>query len=232
MDEMKASPKPVTHVIFDMDGLLLDTESLYTKALSTLAAKYGKQYTWDIKVKAMGKTSNESAEIIIKELGLPITIKEYKEVLDEEYKILFPDSQLMPGVDRLLWHLHKHNVPIAVATSSNKFSYDLKTQKHQKFFDMFHHVVLGSSDPSVKYGKPHPDIFLVCCSRFDNPPPPHKVLVFEDAPLGMDAALAAGMQVVFIPDPRVDQQTCERATVVLKSMADFKPEMFGLPAFG
>ncbi|XP_023219496.1 pseudouridine-5'-phosphatase-like [Centruroides sculpturatus] len=226
-----AKPEPVTHVIFDMDGLLLDTETLYTEAVSTVSKRYGKNYTWEIKVKCMGKTFSEAAAVIIDELGLPLTIEEYKEQIEEEYQKVFLKTELLPGVERLVRHLYKKNVPMAVATSSNKFSFDLKTKKHQDFFKLFGHIVLGSNDPEIKQGKPAPDTFLVCCSRFSDKPSPNKVLVFEDSPIGVEAAVAAGMQVVMIPDPRVDPSVFEKATVVLNSMLDFRPEIFGLPPF-
>ena len=71
----------------------------------------------------------------------------------------------MPGVEKLLDHLIKNNIPIAVATSSTKEYIDLKTSPHRNVFDKFDFFVNGSSDPEVKRGKPHPDIFLVCASR-------------------------------------------------------------------
>lgn len=72
---------------------------------------------------------------------------------------------LFLGARHLVTHLKTHKIPIAVATSSSRESYDLKTKDHKEFFCMFDHVVTGASDPEVKQGKPSPDIFLVCASR-------------------------------------------------------------------
>lgn len=67
-------------------------------------------------------------------------------------------------------HLKKHNIPIALATSSTKESSELKIQKWGHIFDLFDHKIYGGSDPEVVRGKPSPDIFLIAAKRFpDNP---------------------------------------------------------------
>lgn len=83
----------------------------------------------------------------------------------------------MPGAERLVRHLHKHKIPIAIATSSDQDSVDRKSQNHQEIFSFFHHVVCFGSDAEVKNGKPAPDIFLVCASRFPDKPSPEKVFL-------------------------------------------------------
>ncbi|XP_066586731.1 pseudouridine-5'-phosphatase-like [Prorops nasuta] len=219
----------VTHCIFDMDGLLLDTETIYSEIYNTITQRYGKTYTWEHKVKVMGFQSQESTKAIIEMLNLPITPAEFDQQLQVLFKMKFSLSNLMPGAERLLKHLKSNNVPIALATSSSKPSYDLKTERWKHIFSLLEPKVYGSSDPEVLKGKPAPDIFIVCAKRFPDKPHPSKCLVFEDSPNGIEAALSAGMQAVMVPDPGLPKSLIPgRTTLVLNSLEEFKPELFGL----
>lgn len=223
---------PVTHVLFDMDGLLLNTEDLYTVAFNNILSQFGEKFTFEMKVKIMGTQSHEAANFIISKLGLPITVEEFQKQAIQQFSMLFPDCEIMPGAQRLIEHLHNNGIPMGLATSSSEESYRLKVNKHHKdLFSLIPFKTFGSSDPEVKKGKPHPDIFLVAASRFPDKPKPEKCLVFEDAVNGVKAARAAGMQVVMVPDPRLERSLTNEANLVLNSLEEFKPELFGLPPF-
>lgn len=79
------------------------------------------------------------------------------------------------GAVRLLNHLKEHNIPIALATGSDRENYELKTQRWHDLFKVFHHILIGGSDPEIKHGKPEPDIFLAAAKRFPDNPDPSKV---------------------------------------------------------
>lgn len=228
---MAGNFRKVTHCIFDMDGLLLDTEKIYENILRDLIKSYNSTYPWATRMKVMGTTEQRTVSIIVNDLKLSCTVDEFLKKFREKQLVDLAGAPLMRGAERLVKHLKQNNIPIAVATSSGADSVEVKTQKHQEVFDLFHHKVMGSSDAEVKEGKPAPDIFLVAASRFPDNPKPEQCLVFEDAPNGVTAGVSAGMQVVMVPDPHIEEEQRKHATVVLNSLEEFKPELFGLPAF-
>lgn len=221
----------VTHVIFDLDGTLLNTEYIYENAFHEICQSFGKEYPWDVRMKVMGAPEPRGAEICITELGLPTTIEHFLELLEKITKKEFGNLSLMPGAAELIRHLHESNVPFCLATSSGKAVAELKMSSHQKLFDLHHHKVMGSTDPEVKNGKPAPDIFFIAAERFPDQPNPSKCLVFEDSPNGVTAAIAAGMQCVMVPDKCIEEDKRKEATIVLESLEHFQPENFGLPPF-
>jgi len=223
--------EPVTHVIFDMDGLLLDTETKYETAIETICQKYGSSYCMEAKRDTIGRTARDGAAAVIRHCNLPLEVDQYLEEIELEYIKVFHGVTFMPGAEKLIRHLSKHKIPIAIATSSKKTNFERKTRDHTEIFKAFHHIVLGSDDADVKNGKPAPDIYQVAARRFSNPPEdPKKVLVFEDATAGVNAGRSAGMQVVWVPHPSLDPKSAE-ATLVLDSLESFQPEMFGLPDY-
>ena len=223
--------RPVTHVIFDMDGLLINTEDLYTLAYSNICKPYGKVYDWNVKIPCMGKRPDEGAKYVIETLGLPLTINEWHEKFHEQVDELFSQAKLMPGAEKLVNHLSKHNIPIAICSGSSRRAYNVKTSHLQHIFKKFNPTVLCGDDPEVQHSKPHPDPYNVTRRRFDKQPEAEKVLVFEDAPNGILSALAANMQVVMVPDEHIPKEMTEKATLVLKSLEDFIPQKFGLPPY-
>ncbi|KAL5004655.1 hypothetical protein ScPMuIL_018111 [Solemya velum] len=223
----------VTKVIFDVDGLLLDTERLYLLAALKVCSEYGKKYTRELKAKVMGKSEKEATRIVVDYLQLPIQPEEYKEKVRAEHMKTFPSVALLPGAETLVRHLHKHNIPMAVASGSSNWSYNLKTASHKELFSLFSHAVLCGDDPDVKAGKPHPDCFLVAARRFGDNPDVKEILIFEDAPNGVEAASAAGMPCVCVPGEWTDRSdVTAKSTIVLDSLELFRPEDFGLPSYG
>ncbi len=218
----------ITHVIYDMDGLLLDTEIFYTEVTQGIVQQYGKNFDWSVKSQMVGKKAIDSARILVDRLDLPITPEEYLEVRDDGLKRLFPSAQPLPGAERLTLHLARHHFPQAVATSSKTSTFELKISQHQEWFSLFQVIVRGD-DPAVVNGKPAPDIFLAAAERMGADP--QHCLVFEDAPAGMEGAIAAGMSVVVVPDPNMDKSQYHSAHQILDSLTEFDPTLWQLPGY-
>lgn len=221
----------VTHVIFDLDGTLVDTEPIYETCCSNIIRGFGKEYLAEVRMKVMGTTEQKTCEIIVNELALPISAAEFQKQMNTAARIECAKVGILDGVERLITHLAKSNIPFSLATSSGKEMAEIKMSGHRHLFDLFHHKVYGSSDAEVVNGKPAPDIFFVAANRFDEKPEPSKCLVFEDSFNGVRAAFSAGMQVVMIPDKRLSAERLKEATLVLGSLEEFEPQMFGLPKY-
>ena len=169
--------RKVTHVQFDMDGLLLDTEDIYESVFTDISAQYGKKLSAQVRLKILGTTTYRSCEICVIDLDLPITIDHFMKQFFKLSKERLQNVKFMSGAERLIRHLHAHHIPICVATSSDKESVNFKTKNHRVAFELFEHIVMGSTDPDVEEGKPAPDIFIVAASRFKDQPRPEDVSI-------------------------------------------------------
>jgi pseudouridine 5'-phosphatase len=225
---MKDAPRSVTHILYDMDGLLLDTEPFYTEVTQAIVGRYGHTYDWTLKGRMIGKKATDSARILVDALKLPITPDEYLQERVSMLAALFPTAQPMPGARRVTEHLARHGIPQAVASSSSRRDFELKIAQHREWFSCFQCVVLGD-DPDVKHGKPAPDIFLAAAAKMGAAPA--QCLVFEDAPSGVEAARAAGMTVVAVHNPNMSPDAFRQATQILPSLEAFVPEDWGLPPY-
>jgi len=173
---------------------------------------------------------------------------------------MFPGVNPLPGVERLLRHLRKNKIPIAVATSSKRAQFNLKTSYLTDLFDLFEGKIICVDDldangqPMVKdgRGKPAPDIYLLAAKKLlgiqltiaennqiteEEKSIRERGLVFEDAIPGVEAGLRAGMGVVWIPDAQLlaiqKKQHLELPQVdeTIMSMNEFVPEKWGLPPY-
>ena len=218
----------ISCLIYDMDGLLLDTERIYTEVTQDIVGEYGKVFDLSIKKTIIGRPSSDAAKIIVDSLDLPITPQDYldsrKDVLIEKFK----NSHPMPGAKEMTSHFFSHGIPQAIATSSSSTIYDTKYKRHKKWFSQFTQIVRGD-DHELKQGKPAPDIFLLAAKRLGVEPA--KCLVFEDAPAGAEAALAAGMSVVIVPHPEMSNDLFKNPSQIIPSLNDFEPQHWGLPRF-
>lgn len=216
--------RAITHIIYDCDGLLLDTERLNRQVNQTIARRHGKVFNATVHRQMIGRTATDSAQIIIDRLQLPLTCEAY---LSQRYELitkLYPTAEPLPGAKLLTEHFARHGIPQAIATSSIHQRFSQKIVRHQSWMELFQCIVTGD-DPAIRQGKPAPDIFLVAAHRLGASP--ENCLVFEDSPAGVAAARQAGMTVVAVPAG--DLTLFQTADNVVESLLAFQPEHWQLP---
>ncbi|KAF2401410.1 HAD-like protein [Trichodelitschia bisporula] len=225
---------PIRACLFDMDGLLINSEDLYTITINKILSEYGKpNIPWHIKAQLQGRPAPESGRIFQEWAQLPIPPEEFhakNRALQLEH---FPTCQPLPGAHALVSKLASTPPPkkvhIALATSSHNFNYELKTRHLQDLFTLFppEHRIVGD-DPRIPAGrgKPAPDIYLVALKavnesvRAAGEPEirPEECLVFEDSVPGVEAGRRAGMQVVWCPHPGLRELYMGREEEVLAGL--------------
>jgi pseudouridine-5'-monophosphatase len=188
----------ITHVLFDLDGTLLDSEALYTEATQIVCDRYAASFSIELKRKIMGGDSREGAITVIEALGLPLTPEAYLAAREIELTRLMPGIAAMPGADALVARLAAERVPCCIATSGHRPITDTKLAQHP-FLRALGPIVCGD-DARVKRGKPAPDIFLVAAHELGVAA--ERCVVVEDTVNGVRAGVAAGMRTIAVVDPR------------------------------
>ena len=210
---------PPAGIIFDLDGTLLDTEPLYSEATQKLLDPFGHIYSLELKKKCMGGDSRRSARLTIDEYDLPMTVDQYLSAREVYLLELFPASPEIPGAGAFVTTLTDKRLPLGLATSSHKHLCEIKLS-NKAWKTAFQSIVCGDN-AAVKKGKPEPDIFLECAA--DLGLAAGDCIVFEDSPIGIKAARAAGMRVVAVNGPYVEMADLKDADTVIDSYEEILP---------
>jgi pseudouridine-5'-monophosphatase len=210
-----------SHVIFDLDGVLLDTEKLYTQATQTVVGEFGKTFDWALKSRMMGRDELDASRLLVSELGLPISAEEYLRRQLPIALALFRAAEEIPGAEAFVTRLRQRGLVLAVGTSSTRKLYDLKTN-HHAWFQHFTAVVSGDH-PEVRQLKPAPDIFLAAARAIGAEP--QRCLVIEDSIAGVSAARAAGMSVVALPDAELKDDRFTHADLIARSYRELSERL-------
>lgn len=212
-------------VIFDMDGLLVDSEPVWDQARRDMATQAGVDWNRDDHRACMGVSTHEWAAYMIRRLSLAMTPQQVAEAIIarmvERYKQQIP---FLPGALAAV-DLAAQHYPTAVASGSPRLLLDTVVSSPElrgKF-----QVVLDSD--GLAAGKPAPDVYLETARRLGIAP--ERCVCLEDSANGITAGKRAGMAVIAVPDPRFppSRSTLEQADVVLNSLEEFSlPLLLGL----
>jgi len=201
-------------VVFDNDGLLLDTESVWTRAEQDLFVRRGAEFTPADKRELVGTSAEIAGSILERRLGEPGRAAELIEELNALVVAeLEHGVEAMLGAKELLETLKGRGTPIGLVSNSPL----IFVQRSLEIvgFDQIFDIVLSAHD--VAAPKPAPDPYLEACKRLGVEPGPN-VVALEDSPTGVAAARAAGLTVIGVPS--IDGVALDEAHHLAQSLAD------------
>ncbi|KAI1741752.1 HAD-like domain-containing protein [Xylaria scruposa] len=223
MAPSKTGFPPIRACIFDMDGLLINSEDIITCCTNKVLKKHGRPiFTRSMRAQLMGVPDSTSSDTFHNWANLSVSREQFARELKEQMRLSFPDCEPLSGAEEILSKLScargesGAKIELALASSTKTPTYELKTSKprNQQLLSFFQagRRVLGD-DPRVQKGrgKPAPDIYLAALQSINSsldstnftekPITPNECLVFEDSIAGVEAGRRAGMRVVWIPHP-------------------------------
>ncbi|MDU4935407.1 MAG: HAD family phosphatase [Peptostreptococcaceae bacterium] len=206
-------------IIFDMDGVLVDTERISFKFWEKSFEKYGYKYSMDTHLSLIGRNNNSIRNILGETFGTEFPLDEicnYKSESMIKY-LLEEGTPLKIGVFELLDYLRENNYKIAVATSTHKERAIQRLESvgiKEKFDDM----VCGDE---IEHSKPNPEIFLKAAEKLGLKP--EECIVIEDSPAGVEAGYKGGMTVINVPDMKMpDEEMKKYSSLICNNLLDVK----------
>jgi HAD superfamily hydrolase (TIGR01509 family) len=207
-------------VIFDLDGLMVDSEPLATWSWREALARYGHVLDEETVMEMMGLRLSDSVQVVCRKFELPIGPERMIAERDALFLEAVPTHlEANAGLHALLDALDARGVPLAVATSSHR-RYLALALETLGLTGRFRALASGAE---VAHGKPAPDVYLLAAERLGVPPT--RCLALEDTPLGLRSALAAGMVGVAVPNPQTAALDFPGAHRVYASLEDVRREL-------
>lgn len=190
------APMNVSAVIFDMDGLMLDTEPLYKIAWLRASVECRSPISEDLYARLIGRSRIDAEKLLAEEFGNGFAVEEFRAACARCERAAFAENlpTMKSGLEELLDLLGSRGVPMAVATSTERSIAQLQLGG----LDLLQRFSVVTTGDEVINGKPAPDLFLLAAERLGVEP--SRCLVLEDSEAGVMAAHRAGMRVFCVPD--------------------------------
>ena len=212
-------------LIFDFDGLILDTETADVRAWSDIYAEYGFAFpleSWAQIIGGTGAASFDAAAHLETLLGDPLDLEALQARQTHISHSFVYQQPVLSGVMDYLQAAKQLGLKLAIASSSPHSWVDT----HAKRLGVFQYFdkVICADEVGVGRTKPNPDLFLMALDQLQVRK--SEAIVFEDSPNGVQAAKAAGLFVVAVPNSVTSQLSIENANLILSSLADLSlPEL-------
>ena len=184
--------------LFDLDGVLIDSEPLHGKAWKETAALFDLNLTQGQLKLLRGKRRVDCANELVKLISKGVKAEDLLNLHKPISRQLILTAQAMQGGESLLKKCSDKNIPMALVTSSSKESFQIKSEPH-KWMNLFSEMVLGD-DKLLAKGKPAPDPYLLAAKKLEINP--QECWAVEDSISGVSSALDAGCFVFFLKDRR------------------------------
>ena len=191
--------------LFDLDGVLINSEPLHGQAWKETAAFFDLNLTQSQLKLLRGRTRIDCAKELIKLIPKKVKTEDLLNVHKPISRKLIITAQAMPGSESLVKRCHKNNIPMALVTSSSHESVDIKIAPH-KWMNLFSITVLGD-DELLHKGKPAPDPYLLAAEKLNIAP--EECWAVEDSISGVTSALKAGCCVFFLKENSEEPQEKE-----------------------
>jgi HAD superfamily hydrolase (TIGR01509 family) len=187
--------KPVEAALFDMDGLLLDTEVIYIEAMQASAQALGREMSLDFCHSMIGVPGPDCNVMIEAYYGERFSLTEFREHFSvHRSRLMESGIPVKPGVVELLDFLAGRGLPLAVATSAARAT----AEHHLGRAGLLDRFTAVATRDDVERAKPHPGVYLEAARRLGVAP--ERCLAFEDSNIGLEAAHAAGAMAFMVPD--------------------------------
>jgi HAD superfamily hydrolase (TIGR01509 family) len=208
-------PNGIRAVVFDLDGLLFDTENLWVEEESRLLVDHGVAYAADDRLATVGQTIDTSVAYFARRIGLPTSaIPALRKELTRRVRAAMVERlQPLPGAIELVRAIASAGLPFGIASNNDKDN-ALLALEVAGLADAFDVVV---SAEEVEYAKPAPDVYLRACAALRVAP--SEALALEDSSSGIAAARAAGMLVYAVPQfAEMDVSAADRVLTSLEEL--------------
>ena len=199
-------------IIFDMDGVIIDSEPLHVEVEKELAEKLGGKLDDELHEKLVGTTDYAMWSKLKDMFDFKLSVDEIVEIKKDMFIERFDEVQLMDNFRPLVSSLYDEGYPMAVASSNNRKIVDMIIDR----FDLSKYMTFVISGEEVEKGKPDPEIFLTAAKKMNVKP--EDCLVIEDAANGVKAAKDAGMICVGLKDIDHGNQDLSEADLIINNL--------------